>query len=94
MIERTIFREEHEIFRQTVRRFVDREIVPYAAEWDRREAIDRTVVNRLGDLGLLGVDVPEAYGGVGLDKVSSLVVSAKHKPWHVASTTGRGLNAR
>jgi acyl-CoA dehydrogenase len=34
MIERTIFREEHEIFRQTVRRFVEREIVPYHAQWE------------------------------------------------------------
>jgi alkylation response protein AidB-like acyl-CoA dehydrogenase len=65
---------EHEAVRQLAADFVDREIVPYAAEWDRREAIDRTVVNRLGDLGLLGLTIPEEMGGSGGDHVAYCLV--------------------
>jgi alkylation response protein AidB-like acyl-CoA dehydrogenase len=65
---------EQEAVRQLAAEFVDREIVPYAAEWDRREAIDRTVVNRLGDLGLLGLTIPEAMGGSGGDHVAYCLV--------------------
>src|SRR5712692_3189637 len=70
--------DEHKLIAQTAKEFVDNEVLP---KLDRLEAKDwtlaRDLVKRGGDLGLLGVDVPEAYGGVGLDKVSSLVVSEK-----------------
>jgi len=65
---------EQEAVRQLTADFVDREIVPYAAEWDRREAIDRTVFNRLGDLGLLGLTIPEEIGGSGGDHVTYCLV--------------------
>jgi alkylation response protein AidB-like acyl-CoA dehydrogenase len=65
---------EHEAVRQLAADFVDREIVPYAAEWDRREAIDRTVVNRLGELGLLGLTIPEEMGGSGGDHIAYCLV--------------------
>jgi alkylation response protein AidB-like acyl-CoA dehydrogenase len=65
---------EQEAVRRLAADFVDREIVPYAAEWDRREAIDRTVVNRLGDLGLLGLTIPEERGGSGGDHVTYCLV--------------------
>src|SRR5229473_2950606 len=48
MIERTIFREEHNIFRESVRRFVDREIVPFHAQWEK----DGTVPEQYGGMGL------------------------------------------
>ncbi|HEY9484056.1 MAG TPA: acyl-CoA dehydrogenase family protein [Micromonosporaceae bacterium] len=65
---------EQEAVRRLAAEFVDREIVPYAAEWDRREAIDRTVINRLGDLGLLGLTIPEKMGGSGGDHVAYCLV--------------------
>ena len=65
---------EQEAVRRLAADFVDREIVPYAAEWDRREAIDRTVVNRLGDLGLLGLTIPEEMGGSGGDHITYCLV--------------------
>ncbi len=65
---------EQEAVRRLAADFVDREIVPYAAEWDRREAIDRTVVNRLGDLGLLGLTIPEEMGGSGGDHLTYCLV--------------------
>jgi alkylation response protein AidB-like acyl-CoA dehydrogenase len=65
---------EQEAVRRLAADFVDREIVPYAAGWDRREAIDRTVVNRLGDLGLLGLTIPEEMGGSGGDHITYCLV--------------------
>ncbi len=59
--------EEHTALRRLAADFTDREIVPYAAEWDRAESVDRGIVKRLGALGLLGLTIPEQYGGSGGD---------------------------
>jgi hypothetical protein len=69
--------EEHRLIGQMTKEFVDNEVMP--ARSARTEGLDaaRKLVRRCGDLGLLGVDVPEVYGGVGLDKVTSVVVSEK-----------------
>jgi len=70
--------EEHRLIGRTAQEFVANEVAPVVERLEQKDwALSRTLVQRGGDLGLLGVDVPEAYGGVGLDKVSSLVVSAK-----------------
>jgi alkylation response protein AidB-like acyl-CoA dehydrogenase len=70
--------EEHRLIGRTAVQFVDAEVLP---QLDRLEQKDwdlaRRLVRRSGDLGLLGVDIAEAYGGVGLDKVTSLVVSER-----------------
>lgn len=60
--------------RQLAADFVDREVVPYAAEWDRRESVDRGIVERLGKLGLLGVTIDEAHGGSGGDHLAYCVL--------------------
>src|SRR5882672_1158844 len=68
--------EEHRLIGQTAREFVDHEVLPALDRLEEKDwALARDLVRRGGGLGLLGVDVPEAYGGVGLDKVTSLVVS-------------------
>src|SRR5229473_2834902 len=53
MIERTIFREEHNIFRESVRRFVDREIVPFHAQWEKDGIVPRELWLKAGAEGLL-----------------------------------------
>jgi alkylation response protein AidB-like acyl-CoA dehydrogenase len=55
--------------------FVDAEIVPNAREWDRVERVDELVVKRLGDLGFLGLMIPESYGGVEADMLSYALVT-------------------
>ncbi|MBN6041183.1 acyl-CoA dehydrogenase family protein [Amycolatopsis sp. 195334CR] len=55
--------------------FVDEEIVPHAREWDRAEQVDRAIVKRLGELGFLGLMVPESYGGVDADMLSYVLVT-------------------
>jgi alkylation response protein AidB-like acyl-CoA dehydrogenase len=68
--------EEHRLIGRTAREFVDHEVLPALDRLEEQDwALARDLVRRGGGLGLLGVDVPEAYGGVGLDKVTSLVVS-------------------
>src|SRR5882672_8995329 len=68
--------DEHRMIAQTAQEFVDNEVLPKLEQLEQKDwALARDLVKRGGDLGLLGVDVPEAYGGVGLDKVASLVVS-------------------
>ncbi len=62
-----IFTQEHEIFRRTVKNFVEKEIKPYATEWDEKEEFPRELFKRLGELGFLGIKYPEKYGGAGLD---------------------------
>src|ERR1700752_78119 len=74
MIDRTIFREEHEIFRQTVRRFVEREIVPFHAKWEEDGIVPRELWLKAGAAGLLCCTVPEEFGGAGLDYLFDVVV--------------------
>ena len=70
--------DEHRLIGRTAQEFVQNEILPVLDKLEQKDwELARRLVQRGGDLGLFGVDVPEAYGGVGLDKVSSLVVSEK-----------------
>ena len=66
--------EEQELIRSTARSFCDAEIVPFAAEWDRSEAIDRSIVGKLAELGFLAAALPEEHGGMGLDTVSYTLI--------------------
>jgi alkylation response protein AidB-like acyl-CoA dehydrogenase len=66
--------DEQQLIRQTARAFCDAEIAPYAAEWDRAEAIDRAIVGKLAELGFLAAALPEEHGGMGLEMVSYALV--------------------
>ena len=65
--------EQREI-RDLARRFADEEVAPHAATWDREHRFPREVVEHLGELGLMGVCVPEAHGGAGADFLSYCLV--------------------
>ena len=67
------FTEEHDLFRQTVRSFIEQEVVPHANEWETQGRIPNTIWQRMGELGLLGLNYPEAYGGADLDFFYSVV---------------------
>ena len=56
--------------RDTVREFAAREVAPYIQEWDAKGEFHREVLDKMGELGILGLPVPEQYGGLGLDYVS------------------------
>ena len=66
--------DEQQLIRQTARAFCDAEIAPHAAEWDRTETIDRSIVSKLAELGFLAAALPEEHGGMGLEMVSYALV--------------------
>ncbi len=74
MIERSLFNEEHELFRATVRRFVEKEITPHHAQWEKDGIVPRELWLKAGEQGLLCCTVPEEYGGLGLDYLFDVVV--------------------
>ncbi|WP_405829460.1 MULTISPECIES: acyl-CoA dehydrogenase family protein [unclassified Streptomyces] len=67
--------EEQSAVRRLAREFTEREVVPYAAAWDRAESVDRAIVKKLGALGFLGLTVPEEYGGSGGDHLAYVLVT-------------------
>ncbi len=67
--------EEQRAVRQLAKDFVAREVTPYAVEWDRAESVDRSVVDKLGDVGFLGLTVDEEYGGSGGDHLAYCLVT-------------------
>ena len=75
MFPRKFFSEDHEIFRDATRRFIENEIVPNHAEWEQRGIVSRELWNAAGEHGLLCCTVPEEYGGPGGDFLHSVVVN-------------------
>ncbi len=69
-----IFDDHHERFRQTVRQFVEREIAPHVEEWEAAGRLPRWIWPRMGELGLLGVEYDEKYGGAGADFRTTMVL--------------------
>ncbi|MEU4335238.1 acyl-CoA dehydrogenase family protein [Micromonospora lupini] len=65
---------EQTAVRQLAAEFADRELTPYAAEWDRRESVDPAIVGKLGDLGFLGLTIAESDGGSGGDHLAYCLV--------------------
>ncbi len=62
--------EDHELLRRTVRDFANAEVKPHARKWDEEERFPKEIVPRLAELGLLGIRIPEEYGGSGMDTTS------------------------
>ncbi|MDR7305042.1 acyl-CoA dehydrogenase family protein [Rhodoferax saidenbachensis] len=73
MIERTLFSPDHESFRDSFRRFMEKEIAPFHAEWEEQGYVDRAVWNKAGENGFLCMTMPEAYGGSEADKLYSVI---------------------
>jgi alkylation response protein AidB-like acyl-CoA dehydrogenase len=70
--------EEHRLMAQTVEEFVAAEVMPNIDQLETKDwKLARALVQRAGELGLLGISIPEQYGGLDLDKVSALVVSER-----------------
>ncbi len=74
MIPRTIFSTEHQIFRDTVRRFIAEHVTPHHAEWEKAGQVPRELWLKAGDLGLLCCNVPVEFGGMGGDFLHSTVL--------------------
>ena len=75
MNESIYFSDEHRMFRENLRRFVEAEVVPRAEPWEEAGKVPREVLRQLGALGYLGIRYPEEYGGAGLDTVYSAILA-------------------
>jgi acyl-CoA dehydrogenase len=67
------FTTEHEAFRDTTRHFIEKEVTPFADEWERDRRIPKSIWKRMGELGFLGIGYPEEYGGTGTDFFYSVI---------------------
>ncbi|OWF45335.1 long-chain specific acyl-CoA dehydrogenase, mitochondrial-like [Mizuhopecten yessoensis] len=70
---RPIFSEEHDMFRQSVRRFFQEEVIPHHAQWEKDGNVSKEVWEKAGAMGILGVNTPEKFGGVGGDVLSAAI---------------------
>jgi len=75
MIPRTLFTDEHQMFRDAARRFIAEEIVPFHGEWEKLGMVPRELWRRAGAAGLLCPNVPEEYGGPGADFLYNVVIA-------------------
>ena len=73
MIERTLFSSDHEAFRDSFRKFIDKEIAPFHADWEEQGYVAREVWNKAGENGFLCMSMPEEYGGSEADKLYSVI---------------------
>jgi acyl-CoA dehydrogenase len=73
-VARTLFTEEHEIFRASVRRFYEQEIMPHHERWEDQGYVDRDAWLKAGANGFLCATMPEAYGGSGVDRLYSTIL--------------------
>jgi len=74
MFQRTLFSHEHELFRTTVRKFIEREIAPHHAQWEEDGVVPRDLWLKAGEAGMLCCTIPEEYGGLGLDYLFDVIV--------------------
>ncbi|KAF0886450.1 ACADL protein, partial [Crocuta crocuta] len=70
---RRIFSSEHDIFRESVRKFFQEEVIPYHEEWEKSGEVSRELWEKAGKQGLLGINIPEHQGGIGGDLYSAAI---------------------
>lgn len=75
MFPRTLFDSDQELFRDSVRRFIETEITPFHAQWEKDGCVDRALWNKAGDQGFLCPTLPEAYGGVEVDFRYNVIIN-------------------
>src|SRR3989441_8308380 len=89
--------EDHKAVVQTVREFAQKEVAPYIKEWDERQHFERRVFEKMAELNLLGVCIPEQYGGAGFDYISLGLVCEELEAvdtfLRVAMSVHTGLNS-
>ncbi|GAA3127835.1 MULTISPECIES: acyl-CoA dehydrogenase family protein [Nonomuraea] len=91
-MERDLFDEEHLLFRETVREFMAREVVPHHAQWEKDGIVPREVWKKAGELGMFGFSVPEEHGGAGVRDFRFNAVIVEEIMRHGASGLGFSLH--
>ena len=70
-----LFREDHALFRASVKRFIEREVAPHHAHWEKEGVVSREVWKKAGEAGMLLTDIPIEYGGGGADFLTGVILN-------------------
>ena len=89
---RSIFNEDHDMFRESVRRFFKERIEPFQNEWDDVGHVPRELWTEAGEMGLLGVNTSDEIGGIGGDFLSAMIV-AEEQQYIANSSIGWSLHS-
>ena len=92
MLPRQLFTAEHEAFRETVRKFYEKEVIPHTERFEDQQHVDRELWNKAGELGLLCATMPEEYGGSGVDRLYSMIL-IEEQAYAGDSATGFSLHS-
>ena len=90
-MQRTLFTEEHNMFRDSFRHFVKKQIIPYYEQWEKDGMVSRDLWLKAGEQGCLGLDVPEEYGGAGTDDYRYSAIVAEEIERACATSAGLGI---
>ncbi len=88
---RNIFTEEHTLFRDALRHFVEKEMVPYNEQWEKDGVVSRELWLKAGQQGFLGMSVPEEYGGAGANDFRYSAIFAEETVRAMVSSAGQGM---
>lgn len=92
MLARNLFTAEHEAFRETVRKFYEKEVVPNIEKYEQQQHVDRELWNKAGAVGLLCATMPEQYGGSGVNRLYSMIL-IEEQAYAMDSSTGFSLHS-
>ena len=92
MLARNLFTAEHEAFRETVRKFYEKEVVPNIERYEQQQHVDRDLWNKAGAMGLLCATMPEQYGGSGVNRLYSMIL-IEEQAYAMDSSTGFSLHS-
>lgn len=92
MLPRQLFNTEHDAFRETVRKFYEKEVIPHTERYESQQHVDRELWNKSGGLGLLCATMPEEYGGSGVDRLYSMIL-IEEQAYAGDSATGFSLHS-
>ena len=92
MLPRNLFSPEHEVFRETVRKFYIKEVLPNIEKYEQQQHVDREVWHKAAALGLLCATMPEQYGGSGADRLYSMIL-IEEQAYAMDSSTGFSLHS-
>jgi len=92
MLPRQLFTTEHDAFRETVRKFYEKEVIPHTERYESQQHVDRELWNKAGELGLLCATMPEEYSGSGVDRLYSMIL-IEEQAYAGDSATGFSLHS-
>lgn len=90
-MKRTLFTEDHKLFRDSIRHFIEKEIVPYNEQWEKDGIVSRELWLKAGEQGFLGLDVPEEYGGAGVEDYRYNAIISEEMMRLGAASAGAGI---